>query len=95
MSNTYAYTHKHTRIHTRRHFVVNLHVYGSPFYLATTQSHSIMAIGRDNGLSTLCHSCRFTCQQRVLKTFPGSDYLYPEDGIYSISYIYEYSNSNI
>ena len=28
-------------------------------------------IGRDGALSTLCHSCGFACQQRVLKTFPG------------------------
>ena len=26
-------------------------------------------IGRDGGLSTLCHSCGFAFQQRVLKTF--------------------------
>ena len=26
-------------------------------------------IGRDGGLSTLCHSCRFACQQRMLKHF--------------------------
>ena len=26
-------------------------------------------IGRDGGLSTLCHSCGFACQQRVLKRF--------------------------
>ena len=30
---------------------------------------SLALIGRDGGLSTLCHSCGFTCQQRVLKTF--------------------------
>ena len=28
-------------------------------------------IERDGGLSTLCHSYGFACQQRVLKTFPG------------------------
>ena len=28
-------------------------------------------IGGDDGLSTLCHSCEFACQQRVLKTFPA------------------------
>ena len=38
-------------------------------------------IGRDGGLSTLCHSCGFACQQRVLKTFPGPDYLRSEDGV--------------
>ena len=36
-------------------------------------------IGRDRGLSTLCHSCRFDCQQRVLKTFPGPGYLHSVD----------------
>ena len=38
-------------------------------------------IGRDGGLSTLCHSCGFACQHRVLKTFPGPGYLHSEDGI--------------
>ena len=32
-------------------------------------------IGGDGGLSTLCHSCGFACQQRVLKTFPDLGYL--------------------
>ena len=53
----------------------------SPFYLATTQSQYLMVIGRDGGLSTLCHSCGFACQQRVLKTFPGPGYPYSKDGI--------------
>ena len=38
-------------------------------------------IGRDSGLSTLCHNCGFACQQWVLKMFPGPDYLRPEDGV--------------
>ena len=64
-------------------------------------------IGRDGGLSTLCHSCGFACQQRVLKTFPGPDYLRSEDGvvwlwhslvnlyiyIYIYIYIYTYPTS--
>ena len=29
----------------------------------------------DGGLSTLCLSCGFACQQRVLKTFPVPCYL--------------------
>ena len=36
---------------------------------------------RDGGLSTLCHSCGFDYQQRVLKTFPGPGYLRSEYGI--------------
>ena len=30
---------------------------------------------------SLCHSCAFACQQRVLKTFPGPGYLHSEDGV--------------
>ena len=29
----------------------------------------------------LHHICGFACQQRVLKTFPGPDYLRSEDGV--------------
>ena len=42
---------------------------------------SLKLIGRDGGLSTLCHSCGFACQQRVLKTFPGPGYLHSKDGV--------------
>ena len=38
-------------------------------------------IGRDGGLSTLCHTCWFACQQRVLKMFPGPSYLRSEHGV--------------
>ena len=38
-------------------------------------------IGRDGGLSTLCHTCGFACQQRVLKMFPGPGYRCSEDGV--------------
>ena len=55
--------------------------YSSLFYLVTAQSQCLMGIGRDRGLSTLCHSCGFSCQQRVLKTFPGPGFLRSEDGI--------------
>ena len=42
---------------------------------------TLMLIGRDGGCSTLCQSCRFACRQRVLKTFPGPDYLRSEDRV--------------
>ena len=42
---------------------------------------SLGLIRRDGGLSTLCHSCGFACQQRVLKMFPGPGYLHSEDGV--------------
>ena len=63
------------------HFSVNLYIYRSSVYLATAQSQYLMVIGRDGGLSTLCHSCRFACQQRVLKTFSDPVYFHSEDGV--------------
>ena len=33
------------------------------------------------GLSALCHTRGFHCQQRVLKTFPGPGYLRSKDGV--------------
>ena len=38
-------------------------------------------IERDGGLSTLCHSCGCSCQQRVLKTLPDPGYGRYEDGV--------------
>ena len=32
---------------------------------------TLVLIGSDGGLSTLCYNCRFDYPQRVLKTFPG------------------------
>ena len=42
---------------------------------------TLVLIGRDGGLSTLCHSFRFDYQQRVLKTFHGPGYFRSEDGV--------------
>ena len=43
----------------------------------TAQSQYLMVIGRNIALNTVCQSCRFSCQQKVLKTFSGPDYLRP------------------
>ena len=55
---------------------------------------SLVLIRRNSGLSTLCHSCRFACQQRVLKTVPGPGYLHSGDGVlwlwHSLVYFYMY-----
>ena len=59
-------------VHMAHHFIL---LWLNPFDL------SLRLIGRDGGSSTLCHSCGFTCQQRVLKTFPGPGYLHSEDGV--------------
>ena len=46
----------------------------------------------DGALSTLCESCEFACQQRVLKTFPGSGYIHSEDSVvwpwHALEYLY-------
>ena len=42
---------------------------------------TLVLTGRNGGLTTLCHSFGFACQQMVLKTFPGPDYLRSEDGV--------------
>ena len=50
-------------------------------FILLRQSQYLMVIEKDGGLSTLCDSCRFICQQSVLKTFPGPDYLWSDDRI--------------
>ena len=42
---------------------------------------SLGLIGKDGGLSTLCHSCGFSCQQSVLKTYPDPGYLHLKDEV--------------
>ena len=41
----------------------------------------LLLIGRDGGFSTLCHSCDFVCQSRVLKAFAHPGYLRSEFGV--------------
>ena len=62
----------------QRHFLVNLQIYGSPFYLGMNPS-VLWWLGGMVVLA-LCHSCRFTCQQRVLKMFLGPGYFCSNDG---------------
>ena len=45
---------------------------------------ALVLIVRDGGLSTLCHSVGFACQQKVLKTFPGPGYCHSVDGVVSL-----------
>ena len=50
----------------------------------------------DGDLSTLCHSCGFDYQQRVLKTFPGPGYLLFEEQVvllwHLLVHLYVYSS---
>ena len=63
------------------HVLVNFYIYSVEFDIATAESQYLLLIERDGGLRTLWYSCGFACQQRVLKMFPGLDYLRSEDGV--------------
>ena len=67
----HIYIHKFGYIY----IYIYIYIYSAPFYLATAQSWCFLVIERDGSLSTLCHSCVCTCQQRVLKTLPDPVYL--------------------
>ena len=70
INNIYIYIY----IYVILHIYIYTYCYGSI-------SLALALIGRDGGLSTLCHRCRFACQQKVLKTFPGAGFLRSEDGV--------------
>ena len=57
------------------HFIF---VYNKYFWLVDPYRKSLYTYG---GLSTLCHSCGFASQQRVLKTFSGPGYPHSEDEV--------------
>ena len=68
------------------HLLVNLYIW----LTISSCSGSIPLIGlirRDGGLSTLCHSCGFAYQQRLLKTFPSPGYFRSEYRVYIYIYI--------
>ena len=57
------------------HLLVNFYMW---FTISSCYGSIPLTLGlieRIGGLSTLCHSCRFACQHRVTKTFPGPSYL--------------------
>ena len=68
-------------MYTYTNFISNLEFFKVWRQTDFRRVDAICLIGRDGGLSTLCHSCGFACQQRVLKTFPGPGYLHSEDGV--------------
>ena len=63
------------------HPLVNLYIWLTTSSCYGSIPLALGLLGRDGGLSTLCHSCGFACQQRVLKTFTGPGYLHSEDGV--------------
>ena len=69
------------------YLLVNLYIWLTILSCYDSIPLTLGLMGRDGGFSTLCHGCRFACQQRVLKTFPGLGYLCSEDGVvYGISW---------
>ena len=72
------------------HPLVNLYIWPTISCCYGSIPLSLGLIGRDVGLSTLCDSCRFACQQRGLKMFPGSGYLHSEDGVVWLWHPLEY-----
>ena len=61
------------------HLLVNLYIWLTISSWYGSIPLTLRLIGRDGGLNTLCHSCGFASQHRVLKTFHGSGYLCSED----------------
>ena len=82
--NTFAgsgYLHSEDGVVSLWHPVVNLYVW---LTISSCYGPIPLALGlivRDGGLSTLCHSCKFAYQQRMLKTFSGHGYRHFEDGV--------------
>ena len=64
---------------TSRYLYINLYIWLTISSCYGSIPLALGLIGRDGGLSALCHSCGFACQQRVLKTFLGPNYLCSND----------------
>ena len=85
------------------HSLVNLYLYISLTISSCYSSipSTLGLLARDGGWSTLCHGCRFACQQRVLKLFPTPGFLHSKDGVVWLwhslvnLYIYIYIYINI
>ena len=76
-----GYLHSEDWIVCLWHPLVTLYVWLTISSCYGSISLGLGLIVRDGGLSTLCDSCGFPCQQRVLKTFRGPGYFHTEDGV--------------
>ena len=76
-----GYIHSEDGVVWLWHPLVNLVVWLTSSSCYCWMPLALGLIVRDGGLSTLCHNSGFTCQQRVLKTFPGNGYYHSEDGV--------------
>ena len=78
---THIYIYIYICIMTFNGKLVNLYIW---FTISSCYSSIPLTLGlirRNCVLSNLCQVCRFACQQRVLKPFPGPNYLRSEDGV--------------
>ena len=60
---------------------IYMYIYIYIFILLRLNPFGLRVDREDGGLSTLCHSYGFACQQRVQKMFPGPGYLCAEDWV--------------
>ena len=64
-----------------RHSLLNLYIWPTISSSYGSIPLTLGFIGRHGSLSTLSHSCRFPCQQRMLIPFPGPGYLHFKDRV--------------
>ena len=63
------------------HSLLNLYIWLTILCCYGSIPLALELIGRDGGLSTLCHGHGFACQERVLKTFAAPGYLCSNDWV--------------
>ena len=71
-------------------------VYVSPFHLVRLNPFDLRVDWEGWWISSLCHSCGFACQLRVLKAFPGPVYLLVRGGTrLTMAFTGNFSSENV
>ena len=73
--------HSEDRVVSLLHPLANLYVWLTISSCYCSIPLALGMIVRNDGLSTLCHSCGFACQQRLLKTLASPGFLHSGDGV--------------
>ena len=77
-----GYLHSEDGVVWLWHLLVDLCIYMAHHFILLWLNSCNLSVDRGGMMIwALCHSCRFACQKRVLKTFPGHGYLRSEDGV--------------
>ena len=76
-----GYLHSEDGVLWPWHLLINLYIWPTISSCYGSIPLTLVLIGRDGGLRTLCHGCGFDYQRRVLKSFSGPGYLRPKDGV--------------